>query len=161
MWITALCCTQVLLLLLRLAAPASASSIAPPGRCGSAPCTACTIAEGNYSCNARGYPTRGYTFHLSDTLCPGGNDPNGVFYDVWHGLYHMGWQSHLVNRGCGTIQWGHKVSADFVTWAELPPSIWSHSAQFIGSPPGHYCGRNTAQRKLFVSCDAALSGCIS
>jgi sucrose-6-phosphate hydrolase SacC (GH32 family) len=130
--------TAVLLLLLRPAAGAFSSddtvrvaartgdsSGAPPGRCGSAPCAACTIQEGNYTCSDRGFPSRGYTFHVSDTLCPSGNDPNGVFYDPRHGVYHMGWQMHLVHHGCGTVQWGHMVSADFVTWAELPPSIWS------------------------------------
>eukprot|EP01052_Picozoa_sp_SAG31_P021455 SAG31_NODE_1660_length_7599_cov_3.194800_10_plen_117_part_00 len=40
-------------------------------------------------------------------------------------MYHMGWQDHLAGHGCGSVVWGHMVSADFVKWALLPPSIWS------------------------------------
>eukprot|EP01047_Picozoa_sp_COSAG01_P112045 COSAG01_NODE_40809_length_459_cov_1.294444_1_plen_89_part_10 len=51
---------------------------AAPGRCGSAPCSACGIPRGNTTC--AGHHNAQYSFHISDTTC-GSNDPNGVFYD--------------------------------------------------------------------------------
>ena len=40
----------------------------------------------------------------------------------------MGYQMHLSHQGCGSIVWAHYVSADFLHWARLPPSIWSGGA---------------------------------
>ncbi len=71
-------------------------------------------------------------FHVRDTSCSNG-DPNGMFYDSVHGLYHVFYQT-FKGRPCdppvppcdsGTEVWGHVVSKDLATWLHLPAAIWS------------------------------------
>ena len=78
-------------------------------------------------------------FHIT-SLC-GMNDPNGVFYDKRHGVYHAFYQDHLAlprdGHGHGSI-WGHVASRDLVRWVSLPVALWNDeawddSALFTGS----------------------------
>jgi hypothetical protein len=142
-----------LLLLLPLPMPLAAPASPAAPNCGTQNCTTCGIAEGFDTCpNAAGLPDyhKPYSFHISDTTC-GSNDPVGVFFDPRHKVYHMGYQMHLQGRdpprstgsspprqGCGSVVWAHYVSADFLHWARMPPSIWSEdwydrSSIFSGS----------------------------
>ena len=69
-------------------------------------------------------------FHVRDTSCSNG-DPNGMFYDDTHGLYHVFYQTFKGRPcdppvpPCGTEVWGHVVSEDMASWRHLPAAIWT------------------------------------
>jgi beta-fructofuranosidase len=49
------------------------------------------------------------------------NDPNGLIQ--WQGQYHLFYQYNPNGPFHGTIHWGHAVSADLVTWRDLPIAL--------------------------------------
>ena len=53
------------------------------------------------------------------------NDPNGPVFDPVHGVVHHFYQIHLAAPPGHGPDYGHFVSKDFVTWAELPVAIWN------------------------------------
>ena len=63
-------------------------------------------------------------FHVRDLSC-GENDPNGPVFDPVHGVVHHFYQIHLAAPPGHGPDYGHFVSKDFVTWAELPVAIWN------------------------------------
>ncbi len=75
--------------------------------------------------------TGGPKYHITDQSC-GMNDPNGPFFDVVHGVYHVFYQDHLwapmpddVPLGREGPVWGHAVSRDMVHWAHVPVGLWN------------------------------------
>jgi sucrose-6-phosphate hydrolase SacC (GH32 family) len=56
------------------------------------------------------------------------NDPNGLFFDEVHSMYHFMYQNGLFEPADGHGQgpvWGHAVSRDLIKWAHLDVSIWN------------------------------------
>ena len=74
-------------------------------------------------------------YHARDTSCSNG-DPNGMFYDAVHGMYHVFYQTFkgppcdppVPPCDSGTEVWGHVVSKDLATWTHLPAAIWTDHA---------------------------------
>ena len=72
-------------------------------------------------------------FHARGVSC-GLNDPNGMFWDPKHGLYHLFWQAHesMVHNAttgngtvCGGPVWGHAASRNLSHWTHLPVALWN------------------------------------
>jgi hypothetical protein len=98
------------LLLLALAPPAATGSSASSGYCpGKPPQEECGPLYGNATVQ----------YHARDTSCSNG-DPNGMFYDAVHGMYHVFYQTFkgppcdppVPPCDSGTEVWGHVVSKD-------------------------------------------------
>eukprot|EP00935_MAST-01C_sp_MAST-1C-sp1_P000249 g249.t1 len=53
------------------------------------------------------------------------NDPNGPVFDPVHGVFHHFYQIHLAAAPGHGPDYGHFVSKDLVTWAQLPVAIWN------------------------------------
>ena len=73
----------------------------------------------------------GPQYHFRDRSC-GLNDPNGPFYDVQQGLYHLFYQDHIglsvpdsYPQGFEGPSWGHGVSPDMVHWTHHPVALWN------------------------------------
>lgn len=67
-----------------------------------------------------GWPMSSPAFHYRP---PSGwmNDPNGlIFHD---GEYHLYYQHHPHSEDFGPTHWGHAVSTDLVSWADLPIAL--------------------------------------
>jgi len=48
------------------------------------------------------------------------NDPNGPFYDPFHGKYHLFFQHNPNGAEWGDMSWGHAISDDLISWEILP-----------------------------------------
>ena len=116
-------------LLLPLALPLGQGSAAArdDGYCPKSP----QCAPGNEECGPLYGPSTAQ-FHVRDTSCSNG-DPNGMFWDEVHSLYHVFYQTFkgppcnppVPPCGGGTEVWGHVVSKDMATWEHLPAAIWT------------------------------------
>jgi beta-fructofuranosidase len=87
----------------------------------------CSCGPGCDQCSPHPFDQTTPQFHVRDLSC-GENDPNFPFYDSKHNLYHLMYQDHLSEYQGGDGQGpdiGHAVSADMVTWAHLPVSVWN------------------------------------
>eukprot|EP01049_Picozoa_sp_SAG25_P015472 SAG25_NODE_3159_length_1191_cov_1.716117_1_plen_357_part_00 len=100
-------------------------------------------APGHEECGPLYGPTTSQ-YHVRDTSCSNG-DPNGMFYDAVHGMYHVFYQTFkgppcsppVQPCGGGTEVWGHVVSQDLATWSHLPAAIWTdHSFDSSGAWTG-------------------------
>jgi sucrose-6-phosphate hydrolase SacC (GH32 family) len=90
----------------------------PNSKCLDGPC-----APGNDFC---GQPFQNApTFHLMDQHGCGENDPNGPVFDPVHGVIHHFYQIHLATGKGHGPDYGHFVSKDFISWAQLPVAIWN------------------------------------
>ena len=69
--------------------------------------------------------TKAPQFHLMSQNGCAENDPNGPVFDPVHGVVHHFYQIHLAAPPGHGPDYGHFVSKDFVTWAELPVAIWN------------------------------------
>ena len=49
------------------------------------------------------------------------NDPNG--WSCYQGQYHLFYQYHPYSKNWGPMHWGHAVTADFLTWKDLPCAL--------------------------------------
>ncbi|MDR7252565.1 sucrose-6-phosphate hydrolase SacC (GH32 family) [Nocardioides sp. BE266] len=59
------------------------------------------------------------------------NDPNGLIHH--DGEFHLFFQHHTHALVHGPISWGHAVSTDLLTWAELPTAIAATADQHVWS----------------------------
>ena len=64
-------------------------------------------------------------YHLMDQHGCAENDPNGPVFDPVHGVIHHFYQIHLAALPGHGPDYGHFVSKDFITWAQLPVAIWN------------------------------------
>ena len=64
------------------------------------------------------------TYRLHYHLMPQANwmnDPNGLVY--FQGYYHVFYQHHPFSPQWGTMDWGHALTRDFLTWEHLPIAL--------------------------------------
>lgn len=70
------------------------------------------------------------------------NDPNGLI--VHEGEHHLFFQHHPDDLLPGPMSWGHAVSTDLVTWAELPTALAGSATEHIWSGSVVHDATNTS-----------------
>ncbi len=72
------------------------------------------------------------------------NDPNGMFYDVTAGEWHLYYQHYPDGTVWGPMHWGHSVSKDLAHWDHKPIALYPDSVGMIFSGSCVIDTRNTA-----------------
>ncbi len=101
--------------------------------------TGCTQAPANHPTDE---PFRSVYHH--SPLAGWMNDPNGMFYDEAHGVWHLYYQHNPFGTTWGPMHWAHSTSADLVHWDHQPIAIAPDSLGTIFSGSAVVDRNNTA-----------------